>query len=109
MRSDDPSVDADETLCWRAPRLPYDNWTIFDEGRGGHRWRGGAFVWNDDGVSCYRRVVLTTFGLDWSAVKIEPTNGILSVQVGAVRECDLGVAPDPDPSYIPSDPVATPR
>jgi hypothetical protein len=101
VKSDDPSINSDETLYWRAPELPYENWTIFDEGRGGHRVRAGAFVWNDDGVSCYRRTVLTNLGLDWSVVKEEPRNGILSVQVEDVRTCDLGVAPDPDPPYIP--------
>jgi hypothetical protein len=101
VKADDPSVGGDETLYWRAPEIPKENWTIFDEGRGEHRVRAGAFVWNDDGVSCYRRTVLAKLGLDWRAVKDEPRNGVLAVQVDDVRACNLGVAPDPDPEYIP--------
>ena len=103
MKPDDPSVDGSETLYWRAPRLPLENWTVFDEGRRGHRVRAGAFVWNDDGVSCYRHTILEGVGLDWQCVKKEPINGILSVDVEAVRRCELGVAPDPNPDYIPHD------
>lgn len=103
MKDDDPSVDGGDTLYWRAPKLPLENWTIFDEGRGGHRVRAGAFVWNDDGVSCYRHSVLDVFELDWRCLKKEPRNGILSVRAENVRVCQLGVAPDPDPDYIPRD------
>ena len=103
MKADDPAIGGEETLYWRAPRLPLENWTIFDEGRGVHRVRGGAFVWNDDGVSNYRHSILQSIGLDWKAIKEAPENGILSVQVKHVRECSLGVAPDPDPPYIELD------
>ena len=101
MKPDDPSVEGKETLYWRAQELPREHWTVFDEGRGDYRVRSGAFILNDDGMSCYRRTVLNSLGLDWSAVKILPKNGILSVQAADVRACELGVAPDPDPPYIP--------
>lgn len=100
MKADDPSVDDDDTLYWRAPEIPKENWTTFDEGSGEHRVRTGAFVWNDDGVSCYRQMVLAGLGLNWTVVKDEPRNGILSVQVANARGCELGVAADPDPEYI---------
>lgn len=101
MKADDPStIGSDETLYWRAPKLPLDNWTIFDEGRQGHRVRAGAFVWNEDGVSCYRHQVLESVGRDWRSIKKVPQNGILAVDASAVRESELGVAPDPDPEYI---------
>jgi hypothetical protein len=100
VKPDDPSIDGSETLYWRAPRVPLENWTIFDEGRSGHRVRAGAFVWNDDGVSCYRHSILEDLGLDWSAIKKEPKNGILSVAATDVRQCGLGVAADPNPDYI---------
>ncbi|WP_139829490.1 hypothetical protein [Mycobacterium gastri] len=100
MNPDDPSIDGADTLYWRAPELPLENWTIFDEGRQGHRVRSGAFVWNEDGVSCYLQSVLTDLGLDYLVVKNDPRNGILSVRACDVRECGLGVARDPNPNYI---------
>ena len=103
MKPDDPSIDKAETLYWRAPELPLANWTVFDEGRNGERVRGGAFAWNDDGVSCYIDSILRTVGLDHLAVKDIPRNGVLSVEAGNVRECKLGVARDPDPDYIAKD------
>jgi hypothetical protein len=103
VKDDDPSIDGSETLYWRAPQLPQENWTIFDEGRNSHRVRGGSFVWNDDGVSCYRHTVLHGLDLDWQCIKKEPKNGILSVDADDVRACQLGVAPDPDPDYIPQE------
>ena len=103
MKDDDPAVGDAEHLYWRAPEIPKENWTTFDEGRGGHRVRGGAFVWNSDGVSCYRHDVLDYHGLDCLSLKEEPKNGILSVKAGDVRFCELGVAFDPDPGYIPRD------
>jgi hypothetical protein len=103
VRADDHCIDGAETLYWRAPQLPLENWTVFDEGRQTHRVRGGAFVWNDDGVSCYRDRILGDLGLDWRVVKNEPINGVLSVLAQSVRESGLGVAPDPNPAYIPND------
>ena len=52
-------------------------------------------------VQCYRHRVLEDLGLDWSVIKKEPTNGILSVVAADVRQCGLGVAADPNPDYIP--------
>lgn len=101
MKPDDPSVDGAEVLYWRAPMLPLENWTVFDEGRQEHRVRAGAFVWNDDGVSCYIDSVLKSLELDFLVVKDEPRNGILSVRAQDVRDCLLGVASDPNPEYIP--------
>ena len=103
MKSDDPLVDGAESLYWRTPELPLENWTVFDEGRRGHRVRGGAFVWNDDGVSCYIESILKALELDMLAVKDEPRNGVLSVRVLDVRDCLLGVAADPNPEYISTD------
>lgn len=103
MKADDPSIDGAEQLYWRAPRLPLENWTVFDEGREGHRVRGGAFPWNSDGVSCYVESILAGLGLDFHTVKDVPQNGVLSVIAQSVRECELGVAPDPNPDYIPTD------
>lgn len=103
MKADDPSIDGAEQLYWRAPELPLDNWTVFDEGRESHRVRGGAFVWNEDGVSCYMHSILTELGLDFHAIKDEPQNGILSVLAQNVRESELGVAADPNPDYISAD------
>lgn len=103
MKPDDLSIDNIETLYWRAPRLPLENWTTFDEGRNSHRVRGGAFPWNEDGVSCYIDSILRDVGLDHLAVKDIPRNGVLSVQAGKVRDCKLGVARDPDPDYIARD------
>jgi hypothetical protein len=103
VKPDDPSIEDAEALYWRAPELPLDNWTLFDEGRNSHRVRGGAFPWNEDGVSCYIESILTDIGLNHLAVKEVPRNGILSVQAGKVRECKLGAARDPDPDDIPRD------
>lgn len=103
MKPDDPSIDDAEQLYWRAPELPLANWTVFDEGREGHRVRGGAFAWNDDGVSCYIDSVLADLELDFLAIKNEPRNGVLSVLAHNVRGCGLGVARDPNPDYIPND------
>lgn len=103
MKADDPSIDGDEQLYWRAPQLPLDDWTVFDEGREGHRVRRGAFVWNEDGVSCYMHSILAELGLDFHAIKEEPRNGVLSVLAQNVRECDFGVARDPNPDYIPAE------
>lgn len=103
MKPDDPSINDAETLYWRAPQVPLEHWTVFDEGRNGERVRGGAFPWNDDGVSCYIDSILRAVGLDHLAVKDIPRNGVLSVQTGKVRECKLGVARDPDPDYIARD------
>lgn len=101
MKPDDPSIDGAERLYWRAPKLPLENWTIFDEGREAHRVRGGAFPWNEDGVSCYIESILTGLGLDFHAIKDEARNGMLAVLARSVREYELGVARDPDPDYIP--------
>jgi hypothetical protein len=103
VRADDSSIDGTEELYWRAPELPLENWTVFDEGREGHRVRSGAFVWNDDGVSCFRHSILNELGLDWYVVKDEARNGVLSVITHEVRRCGLGVASDPNPDYIPRD------
>jgi hypothetical protein len=101
VKPDDPSIDDTETLYWRAPEIPLDNWTIFDEGRQGHRVRSGAFPWNEDGVSCYMESILVGLGLDFLAIKDQPRNGVLSVRAHNVRECELGVARDSNPDYIP--------
>lgn len=103
MRPDDPSIVDAETVYWRAPELPLENWTVFDEGRNCHRVRGGAFPWNEDGVSCYMERILRELGLDFLVIKNEPRNGVLAVRVQKVRESGLGVARDPNPDYIPVD------
>lgn len=103
MKSDDLSVDGADILYWRAPELPLENWTVFDEGRQGHRVRAGAFCWNEDGISCYMDSILSDLGLNFLVVKDEPRNGVLSVRAHDVRTCGLGVARDPNPDYIAAD------
>jgi hypothetical protein len=52
-------------------------------------------------VSCYRHSILEGLGLDCLVIKKEARNGILAVVAEKVRHCDLGVAADPNPDYIP--------
>lgn len=104
MKADDPSITDDDVLYKYSPTVPLEGWLIWDEGDGVWRVKSGAFQWHDDGISCYLDSVLRAHGLTEEDVKTDPQNGVFGIAVGAVRALELGVARDPNPSYI--DPAA---
>ncbi|WP_041181041.1 hypothetical protein [Mycobacterium canetti] len=97
MKPDDPSVGSDEILYRYSPSIPFGNWTVVDQETGEVQIALGALHWDDDGISCYRKLILNRHEMDWSAVKREPKNGVFSLIVGDVRNTGLGVAFDPNP------------
>jgi hypothetical protein len=96
-REDDPSVEGDEVLFRRVARQDDTAMTIFDEGLGTRLIRSGAFRFDPDGCSVYRRATLHACGLSAQSVVKLPQNIILSVLVDAVRAAGFGVTADPNP------------
>ena len=104
MKPDDKSIEDDDLLYKYSPSIPLEGWLIWDEGDAHWKVKSGAFQWHDDGISSYLDSALTAAGLTWIDVKTAQENGVFRIGVGAVRKLGLGVARDPNPSYIaPSD------
>lgn len=97
MKPDDPSVGNDEILYRYSPSIPHKNWTVTDQETQEVQIALAALSWDDDGISCYRALILQQNGMDWPAVKREPKNGVFSLVVADVRSQGLGVAFDPNP------------
>jgi hypothetical protein len=97
VKPDDPSVRDDEILFRYSPSIPHKNWTVTDQETQDVQITLAALSWDDDGISCYRELILRQNGMDWSAVKREPKNGVFSLVVADVRSEGLGVAFDPNP------------
>jgi hypothetical protein len=85
VRPDDRSVGNDEVLYRYSPSIPFKNWTVVDQETEEVRIALGALHWDDDGISCYRKLVLNQHEMDWKAVKREPKHGVFSLVVG--RSC----------------------
>lgn len=97
MRPNDPSVGSDEILYRYSPSIPHKYWTVVDQETQEVQITLAALSWDDDGISCYRKLILNQHGLDWPDVKREPKNGVFSLVAGDVRARGLGVAFDPNP------------
>ncbi len=67
---------------------------------GRRRPTSGAFKPDDDGVSVYRRALLTAARLGPDDVIRHPWNLVVSVDVGDVRSIGLGARDDPWPPDI---------
>jgi hypothetical protein len=97
VKPNDPSVGGDEVLYRYSPRIPHKYWTVIDQETQEVQITLAALHWDDDGISCYRKLVLNQHGMDWPAIKREPKNGVFSLVAGDVRTQGLGVAFDPNP------------
>jgi hypothetical protein len=97
VKPDDPSVGAEEILYRYSPSIPHRHWTVTDQETQQVQITLAALSWDDDGISCYRQLILHQNGMDWPEVKREPKNGVFSLVVGAVRAQGLGVSFDPNP------------
>ena len=97
MKPDDPSIGNHEVLYRYSPSIPHKYWTVTDQETQQISITLAALSWDDDGISCYRELILHQHGLDWSDVKREPKNGVFSLVVQDIRDQQLGVAFDPNP------------
>jgi hypothetical protein len=97
VKPDDPSIGAEEIVYRYSPSIPHQNWTITDQATQEVSIALAALKWDDDGISCYRKLVLEANGLDWSHVKREPRNGVFTLVVRDIRAVGLGIAFDPNP------------
>lgn len=98
MKPDEPHViAAGEVVYRRAPKIPHPQWTVVDQGSNTMHVTLAALAWDPDGISCYRKNVLTDNGMDWAEVKRRPENGVFSLLAQDVRDQGLGVAFDPWP------------
>jgi hypothetical protein len=102
VKPDDPNIGNDELLFRYSPSIPHQYWTVTDQGTQNIHIALPALKWDDDGISCYRELILHERGMDWSDVKREPKNGVFSLLVEDVRAERLGVAfdPNPDPENV---------
>jgi hypothetical protein len=97
VKPDDPSIANDEVLYRYSPSIPHKYWTVIDQETQQIYITLAALSWDDDGISCYRELILGQYGLDWSDVKRERKNGVFSLVVQDIRDQQLGVAFDPNP------------
>jgi hypothetical protein len=97
VKPDDPSVGNDEVLYRYSPSIPHKNWTVVDQETKEIQIALAALSWDEDGISCYRELILREHGLTWVDIKREPKNGVFSLVVQDIRRESLGVAFDPYP------------
>lgn len=96
---DDDHIENDDELYRRLANNGPDMVAV-DLETGERRPSSGAFKPDHDGVSVFRRDLLTDAGLDVDDVVKDPWNLVVSVGVGDVRSINLGVHDDPWPQDI---------
>lgn len=91
---DDPSIEAQELIYRHIARRGDTNMLTQDESTGQFRARSGAFVWDDDGCSCYLDSILSQHSLGPSDVKRAPDQVVIAVTAQAVRDVQFGITRD---------------
>jgi hypothetical protein len=94
---DDLFVADEELLIRRVSRRDDTNMVVFDEGTGLPTLSSGAFGFDEDGLSVYRKRVLRCIGMTPLGAARDPQNYLVSVTASAVRGFGLGVRADPSP------------
>lgn len=96
---DDPRIPDTDAL-YRRLSDSRPSMVAVDLETGARRPSSGAFKPDEDGVSVYRRGLLTVTGLGPDDVVRHPLNLVVSVDVRDVRSIGLGARDDPWPSDI---------
>ncbi len=91
---DDPAIPSSDAL-YRRLSDSGPNMVAVDLETGERRPTSGAFKPDEDGVSVYRRGLLSAAGLGPDDIVRKPWNLVVSVDVGDIRSIGLGARDDP--------------
>lgn len=102
---DNASVGPEETMLRRIASLADPNLVARDEATGEVRLKSGAFSYDDDGCSTYRRERLEELGLQPLDLIEKPVQAVVALPAARVRDVGLGIRADPQPVPPPYQPA----